>query len=156
MSNAKDTAPDLGNKASENAPSSGGDAQGTAKSYAQSAQDTASDYTSKAQQNMPSSGEDAQGTAKSYLQTAQDTASDLTNKAQHNMPSSGEAQQSGKGYLETAQGYAANAADQLSKTVSGENQLVVILQSLILTTLQILPTISRDQALVRASSRQSP
>ena len=118
----------MGNKASEYTSSSGGDAQGTAKSYMQSAQDTASDLGNKAQSNMPSSGDDAQGAAKSYLQTAQDTASDYANKAQANMPSSGEAQESGKSYLETAQDYASSAAKTVSDTISGKNNLFPFLQ----------------------------
>ena len=68
------------------------------------------------------SAEDAQGTAKSYLQYAQNTASDLANKAQQNAPAnSGEAQEGAKTYLETAQGYAANAAKTVSNTISGQS-----------------------------------
>ena len=115
---AQDTFSDLSNKASENTPSSAGDAQGTAKSYLSSAQDTASDLTNKASENAPSTGE-AQGAAKSYLQQAQDTASDLANKASANAPSSGEAQEGAKSYIETAQKYASDAAKTVSDTVSG-------------------------------------
>lgn len=74
MQGAQDTASDYSNKASENLPSSGGDAQGTAKSYLQSAQDTASNLASQASERAPSSGE-ASETGKSYLETAQDLAS---------------------------------------------------------------------------------
>ena len=52
------------------------DAQGTAKSYLQTAQDTASDLAKKAQQNAPANSGEAQEAAKSYLETAQGIASD--------------------------------------------------------------------------------
>ena len=54
---------------------SGEDAQGTAKSYLQSAQATASDLANKAQQNAPANSGEAQEGAKTYLETAQGIAS---------------------------------------------------------------------------------
>ena len=74
MQSAQSTASDLGNKASENAPSSG-EAQGTAQSYLQKAQDTATNLANQAYDTAPSSGE-AQETGKSYLESAQKMASD--------------------------------------------------------------------------------
>ncbi|KAL8773484.1 MAG: hypothetical protein Q9209_001588 [Squamulea sp. 1 TL-2023] len=111
----QDTAKNLGNQASdmtsnaqkklsENMPSSGGDAEGAAKSYANQAV-CQSQLTQL--YHTP---------ANELLQS--DMAADAQKKVSENLPSGGQAQGTGKTYIDQASEMASNAAKVVSDTLS--------------------------------------